>query len=77
MDSVVDMILSDENPSEISDKIKEILYTKAAERVEAMKPYVAASVFGSEVQEEDTDEDEDEEYDENKYEDEDEDDEEE
>lgn len=63
MDSVVDMILSDANPSDISDKIKEILYTKSAERVEGMKPYVAASVFGSEVQdEEDEDYDDEEAY---------------
>lgn len=53
MDTIVDMIVSDASPSEISDKIKEVLYTKAAERIEGMKPYVAASVFGGDVESED------------------------
>lgn len=50
MDTLIDLITSpDASASEISDKIKEILYMKSAERVDAMKPYVAASVFNSEV----------------------------
>ena len=46
MEDVVSMIISDENASEISDKIKEILYTKAAENIEDVKPYIASSLFG-------------------------------
>lgn len=45
MDSIVDMIVNDANAADITDKVKEILYTKALENIEALKPYVAASVF--------------------------------
>ena len=31
MDDLMDMIAADESPSQISDKIKELLFTKAAE----------------------------------------------
>ena len=42
----MDMILTDESPSDVSDKIKEILFSKAAEKVNAVRPEVAASLFG-------------------------------
>jgi hypothetical protein len=54
MDELMDMIVSDESPSQISDKIKDILFAKAAERVDAYKPIAANSLFGNEV--EDTEE---------------------
>jgi len=54
MDELMDMIVSDESPSQISDKIKDILFAKAAERVDAHKPVAANSLFGNEV--EDTEE---------------------
>lgn len=41
----MDMILADESPSEISDKIKEILFAKSAENINAVRPEVAASLF--------------------------------
>jgi len=44
----MDMILSDESPSQISDKIKDILFSKSAERIDAYKPSVAASLFSQE-----------------------------
>lgn len=56
MDNLVYMLTTDASPSDISDKIKELLYVKAAERVEAMKPYVAASVFGGEEYDDEGDE---------------------
>lgn len=46
MDELMDMLASDESPSQISDKIKELLFTKSAERIEAQRPEVAASLFG-------------------------------
>jgi hypothetical protein len=46
MDDLMDMILTDESPSDVSDKIKEILFSKAAEKVNAVRPEVAASLFG-------------------------------
>ena len=42
----MDMILTDESPAEVSDKIKEILFSKSAEKVNAVRPEVAASLFG-------------------------------
>ena len=38
--------------SDVSDKIKEILFTKSAQRIDASKPDVAATMFGDEVPEE-------------------------
>lgn len=48
MDDLVDMIVSDGSPSQISDAIKNILFAKSAERVNAATPYVASSLFGEE-----------------------------
>ena len=42
----MDMIISDESPSNISDKIKDILFAKSAEKIDAVKGSVAASAFG-------------------------------
>lgn len=44
----MDMIVADESPSDISDKIKEVLYTRAAEKVDNTRPNVALSVFDTE-----------------------------
>ena len=43
---LMDMIIADESPSNISDKIKDILFTKSAEKVDAFRPEVAADTFG-------------------------------
>ena len=45
MEDLVDLIATDASSSEISDRLKDILYTKSAERIEALKPIVADSVF--------------------------------
>jgi hypothetical protein len=50
MDNLVDMIVSDESASEISDKIKEILFTKASERVDSLRPQVASTLFSDETE---------------------------
>ena len=42
----MDAMATDESPSSISDKIKEILFNKSAERVDAFKTDVANGVFG-------------------------------
>ena len=34
MDDLLDMITTDESPSQISDKIKEVLFAKSAERID-------------------------------------------
>jgi hypothetical protein len=48
MEDLINMIISDESSVNISDKIKELLYTKAAENIEEVKPHIASSIFGSE-----------------------------
>ena len=54
----MDMMVSDESPSQISDKIKDILYGKAAERIDAYRPMVANGVFGEDDIEVEDDEEE-------------------
>ena len=48
----MDLMVTGDSPSEVSDKIKEILYAKAAERVENLKPNASASLFNNEEEEE-------------------------
>ena len=49
---LMDMITKDVSPSQISDKIKDMLFAKSAERVDAYKPTAADSIFGNEVEDE-------------------------
>ena len=42
----MDMIAADDSASQVSDKIKDILYAKSSERVDAYKPTAANSLFG-------------------------------
>jgi hypothetical protein len=52
MEDLIDLIATDASASDVRDKIHDILYSKAAERIELAKPYVASSMFGeSEVEE--------------------------
>ena len=52
----MDLLVADESPAQISDKIKDILFAKSAENITAIRPQVAASIFDnseeSEVEEE-------------------------
>ena len=41
----MDLLVTDKSPSEISDRIKDVLYAKSAEKIEALKPNAAASLF--------------------------------
>lgn len=52
MDELLDMIAADESPSQVSDKIKELLFNKSAEKIDAFRPTVATSMFGEVSQEE-------------------------
>ncbi len=51
MDDLMDMIISDESPSQISDKIKDMLFSKSAERIDAFRPIVSSTMFGDEESE--------------------------
>jgi hypothetical protein len=43
---LMDMIIADESPSTISDRIKDMLFAKSAEKVDGYRPHVAADTFG-------------------------------
>ena len=45
MEEIVNLIGADESASEISDKLKDVLYGKAAERIQSLRPAVGASMF--------------------------------
>ena len=48
MEDIIDLIATDASASEVSDKIKDLLYQKSAERLDLARPLVASSVFGDE-----------------------------
>ena len=52
MDELMDMMVDDSSPSQISDKIKELLYAKSAEKVDNYKSMVSNSLFGDQETEE-------------------------
>ncbi len=52
---LMDMITKDESPSQISDRIKDMLFSKSAERIDAFRPEVANSLFGDQEVENEVD----------------------
>jgi hypothetical protein len=50
MEEIIDLIATNSSPSEISDAIKNSLYTKAAEKLDSLRPVVATSLFDGEEQ---------------------------
>ena len=54
MEELLTMFANDESPTEISDAIKAMLFTKSAERIDSFRSDVSGSMFGledSEVEE--------------------------
>ena len=51
MEDLVDLIATDASASDISDKIKERLYARSAEYIDAARQTVGAELFGDEVPE--------------------------
>lgn len=52
----MDMIDTDESASQITDKIKDLLYAKSSEKIELARPEVANSLFGNQEVEVDDEE---------------------
>ena len=52
MDELINLMIADESPSEISDSIKTQLMQKAAARIDALKPAVTNAMLGYEVESE-------------------------
>ena len=48
MEELIDLIATDGSPSDVSNSIKELLYAKAAERVDAARPEIASLMFDDE-----------------------------
>ena len=55
---LMDMIAADDSASQISDRIKDMLYSKSAERVDNHRPNAANSLFGEPPEVEDEAQDE-------------------
>ena len=45
MDELLDMIATDASATDISDSIKDTLYSKAAERINSQRPDIAMQMF--------------------------------
>ena len=45
MEEIVNLIATDSSAADISDKMKELLFAKAAEKIDAQKASVATSMF--------------------------------
>ena len=45
MDELMSLLVKDESPSEVSDAIKDQLFSRTAERIQNIRPQVAASIF--------------------------------
>ena len=52
MDELMNLMIADESPSDISDSIKNQLFAKAGARVDALKPAVANAMLGYEIESE-------------------------
>ena len=44
----MDLMVNDESPSQVSDKIKDLLYSKSADKITGIRPEVASSLFDNE-----------------------------
>ena len=53
MEEIIDLIATDSAASEVTSKLKDALFAKAAQKIESQRPAIADSVFGdSEVEDE-------------------------
>ena len=51
MDNIIDLIATDSSAAEITDNIKNALFSKASEKIDGLRPIVANSMFSSESEE--------------------------
>ena len=45
MDELLDLIASDKSPAQVTDTVKDALYSKAAERINSQRPDIAMQMF--------------------------------
>ena len=48
MENIIDMIAMDSEPAKVSDELKDLLYQKAAKKVEDIRPGVGNAMFDDE-----------------------------
>jgi hypothetical protein len=51
MDDLMDAIVANQSPSQVSDAIKDLLYAKSSTKVDELKPEIANSLFGDQIPE--------------------------
>ena len=51
MDELLDMMITDESPSQISDKIKDMIYSKTASKVDNYRSSVGNALFNGQPEE--------------------------
>ena len=59
MEDIIDLIATDSAASEVTTKLKDVLFTKSAERIESQRPNISTSMFDepeNEVEQEPTEE---------------------
>ena len=55
MTNILDLIAQDESSSDISDAIKDALYAKSSEKIDALKPSISSNMFDeTEIEDETT-----------------------
>jgi hypothetical protein len=45
MENIIDLIATDSSASEISDAIKNVIYSKTMEKIDEIRPEIASSLF--------------------------------
>ena len=45
MEELIDLMVADSSPSDVSDKIKDVLFAKSSEKIDGIKSNVAVSMF--------------------------------
>ena len=50
MENIIDMIAMDSEPAKVSDELKDLLYQKAAKRVEDIRPGIGDAMFDDETE---------------------------
>ena len=45
MENIIDMIAKDSEPAKVSDELKDLLYQKAAKRIDDLRPSVGNAMF--------------------------------
>ena len=54
MENLINLIYSDESPSQVRDEIKDILFAKSADKIQNMKSSIASKMFDLDGETEDS-----------------------